>query len=172
MELAVPGDRAAAAADPAALFHAHYVPLCRLARVIVGDADQAEELVMEAFLRTLASWRRLRDPERAPAYLRRAVVNLSRSAVRLKLVERRALARAHAEGRVPARADDPADADPLLRAVAALPPKQRAAVALFYYADLPEAEVAAALGCSAGTVKSQLAKARAALGRALAEEER
>ena len=58
----------------------------------------------------------------------------------------------------------------LLEAVRALPPRQRAAVALFYYADLPESEVASTLGCSIGTVKSQLAKARATLARRLGEE--
>ena len=58
-----------------------------------------------------------------------------------------------------------------IHAVRALPPRQRAAVVLFYFADLPETEVAATLGCSVGTVKSQLAKARAALARGLGDEE-
>lgn len=156
-----------------ALFDAHYAPLCRLARVIVGDADLAEEVVMEAYLRLFTSWRRLRDPERAPAYLQRSVVNLSRTAARRRVVERVALARVHGRRETPAyggRADARTDADPVLRAVAALPHRQRAAVALFYFADLAEADVAAALGCSAGTVKSQLAKARASLARTLAKE--
>jgi RNA polymerase sigma-70 factor (sigma-E family) len=159
--------------DAAALFDVHYAALCRLARVIVGDADRAEELVMEAFLRTLVSWRRLRDADRAPAYLQRVVVNLARSAVRRQAVERRLLGVVHHRepSRVATSADARADADPVLRAVAALPPRQRAAVALRYYADLAEADVATALGCSVGTVKSQLAKARASLARALAAEE-
>src|SRR5687767_15534694 len=96
MEMTVsdpPVERGRATVDPAALFDLHYVPLCRLARIVVGDAHTAEEIVMEAFLRTLTSWRRLRDPERAPAYLQRAVVNLARSAARRRVTERLALAR-------------------------------------------------------------------------------
>ena len=58
-----------------ALFGEHYPGLCRLAYLIVGDAALAEEIVMDAFLRTFASWRRIRDLDRADAYLRRAVVN-------------------------------------------------------------------------------------------------
>jgi RNA polymerase sigma factor (sigma-70 family) len=72
-------------------------------------------------------------------------------------------------GRTPV--DGAVDADPVLRAVRALPPRQRAVVALRYYADLSEDEIAATLGCAAGTVKSQLAKAKATLARRLAAEE-
>ena len=62
--------------------------------------------------------------------------------------------------------DTPAARDPdVLAALRTLPLRQRAAVLLFSYADLPEAEVASTLGCSVGTVKSQLAKARATLAR-------
>jgi RNA polymerase sigma factor (sigma-70 family) len=57
----------------------------------------------------------------------------------------------------------------VLAAVSQLPPRQRAAIVLTYFADLPEAEVAAALGCKPGTVKSQLSKARATLAGLLAE---
>lgn len=158
-------------ADAAALFRAHYPALCRLAYVIVGDRDRAEEIVMEAFLRTLVSWRRLRDPECAPAYLQRAVVNLARTSARRRLTERVATIRLHARPVVEvAAADRRVDADPVLAAVRALPAGQRAVVALRYYADLPEAEIAAVLGCSVGTVKSQLAKAKATLARRLATE--
>ena len=163
----------AAGASLEQLFDAHYPRLCRLARVIVGDPATAEEIVMEAFLRTLVGWRRIRDVDRAEAYLQRAVVNLSRTAARRQATERRAT------GTVAARAvtdpetaaDRHAAADPVLRAVRALPHRQRAAVVLRYYADLTEEQAAEVLGCSVGTVKSQVAKAKRTLARVLAEEE-
>src|ERR1700730_1085379 len=148
-----------------ALFDAHYQGLCRLAFVLLGDGAQAEDVVQEAFLRTFTGWGRLRDRSRADAYLRRSVVNISRSRLRRRGVEGRGNAAAHRDARTGGPPAGP-DLD-LLEAVRTLPPRQRATVALFYYADLPESEVANALGCSVGTVKSQLAKARATLARGL-----
>lgn len=180
----------------AALFDDHYLGLCRLAWLILGDRDQAEEVVQEAFLRTFTRWRSLRQPDRAPWYLRAAVVNLSRSRLRRRSTEARgnqAVAVLHAErwlddlgigpavggarpgtagratrpGTAAADGDRAAEHLAVVEAVRALPPRQRAAVVLRYYEDLPEAEIAALLGCSTGTVKSQLAKARASLARRL-----
>ena len=145
-----------------ALFEEHYDGLCRLAYLITGNAAQAEELVMDAFMRTFASWRRIRDLDRADAYLRRAVVNLSRSRLRRLRTEQQSPTFVH-------RPMDPDadDAQVVWDAVRALPHRQRAAVVLRYYEDLPEADIADALGCSVGTVKSQLSKARASLAHAL-----
>jgi RNA polymerase sigma-70 factor (sigma-E family) len=147
------------------LFDAHYRSLCRLAYVLLGDGAQAEDVVQEAFLRTFTGFGRLRDRGRADAYLRRSVVNLSRSRLRRRTTEGRSNAAAHRSEQFEDLSGRH-DLD-LLEAVRALPPRQRATVVLFYYADLPETEVAATLGCSAGTVKSQLAKARATLARSL-----
>lgn len=61
-----------------ALYREHYAGLCRLATMLLGDATTAEEVVQEAFLRTFAGWRRIRQPDRARWYLRAAVVNLCR----------------------------------------------------------------------------------------------
>lgn len=175
--MAVPIDlrRAAAVTDRrdaavSALFDAHYAGLCRLATLLLDDQGHAEEAVQEAFLRTYVGWRRLRHPERAPAYLRAAVVNQCRSRGRRRSSERRANREAVAAVRDGDGAPGPevGDALAVLEAVRALPPRQREAVVLRYYGDLAEQDVAAALGCSVGTVKSQLAKARATLGRALA----
>jgi len=163
---AVDGEMVAEATDLlSTLFDTHYRSLCRLAYVLLGDAAQAEDVVQEAFLRTFTGLGRLRDRSRADAYLRRSVVNLSRSRLRRRTVEGRSNAAAHRAAPVEDRSAR-SDLD-LVDAVRALPPRQRAAVVLFYYADLSESEVAATLGCSAGTVKSQLAKARAALARHL-----
>jgi RNA polymerase sigma-70 factor (sigma-E family) len=152
----------------AALFDAHYVSLCRLAALLVSDRALAEEIVMEAFTRTLGGWRRIRDYDAAPAYLRRAVVNLARSSLSRRRLERRVNALSVA--RTPPASEDVPRDPAVAAAVAALPPRQRAAVVLRYYADLSEAEIAAALGCAPGTVKSQLSKARTTLAARLSEE--
>lgn len=141
-----------------ALFEEHYAGLCRLAYLITGDAAQAEELVMDAFMRTFASWRRIRDLDRADAYLRRTVVNLSRSRLRRQRTEERSPQLTETQA-----VSDADDARVGWDAVRTLPHRQRAAVVLRYYQDLPESEIADALGCSVGTVKSQLSKARASL---------
>ena len=153
------------------LFATEYVGLCRLATLLVGDRGRAEEIVMEAFLQTFTSWRRLRDPQAAPAYLRRAVVNIARSHLRRRVVEWRANARAHSADSTREGATEPRHLDPVLHAVQALPARQRAAVVLRYYLDLSEADIAETLGCSPGTVKSQLAKARTTLASRLSPEE-
>jgi RNA polymerase sigma factor (sigma-70 family) len=150
------------------VFARDYRRLCRIAALIVGSRTLAEELVMDAFERTLRARPVLDDPERIGAYINRAVVNNARNAIRRRGSERRALARVAGMAAEPHLSTDAADdADPVLAAVRSLPARQRAAVVLRYYADLADAEVAQALGCSLGTVKSQLAKARARLARLL-----
>ena len=93
MALLAPSHVAVVAEDREArirdLFQRQYAGLCRLAYLIVGDRVQAEEVVMDAFLRTFVSWRRIRDLDRADAYLRRAVVNGSRSRARRRRTEDR-----------------------------------------------------------------------------------
>jgi RNA polymerase sigma-70 factor (sigma-E family) len=148
------------------LFEDHYAGLCRLAYLIVGDGAQAEELVMDAFVRTFVGWRRIRDLDNADRYLRRAVVNLSRSRNRRRQTEERSALEDPPTMAFSLDAD-PEDARVVWDAVRALPHRQRAAVVLRYYEDLPEADIADTLGCSVGTVKSQLSKARASLAHAL-----
>ncbi len=152
--------------EVASLFRRHYTPMCRLAYVILGDRSLAEEVVMEALVKTYSGWRRIRDLDRSEAYLRQAVVNGCRSKIRRKVLESRVAPtlkhRAEQATRVHTE-DDPDTRREVWRAVLALPERQRACVALYYYEDLPEGEVADLLGCSVGTVKSQLFKARAKL---------
>jgi RNA polymerase sigma-70 factor (sigma-E family) len=148
-----------------AVFAEHYGGFCRLATLLLGDAAGAEEVVQEAFLRTFSSWWRVRQPDRARWYVRAAVVNLCRSRLRRRGTEE---AGNRASWRDPAEWTDPVDdALVVLDAVRTLPPRQRETVVLRYYEDLTERDVAAALGCSVGTVKSQLARARASLARTL-----
>jgi RNA polymerase sigma-70 factor (sigma-E family) len=169
--------RAGAAGRPAnredlleAVFAEHYGGFCRLATLLLGDGSGAEEVVQEAFLRTFSSWWRVRQPERAQWYVRAAVVNLCRSRLRRRGTEE---AGNRASWRDPTDWSDDAVEDALvvLEAVRTLPPRQRQTVILRYYEDLSERDVATVLGCSVGTVKSQLARARASLARSLAPPE-
>lgn len=149
------------------LFDEQYAPLCRLAYVIAGDRALAEEIVMEALLRTFSGFGRLRHPDKADIYLRRAVINLSRSGIRRRVLERRATAELRGRSDRVVEAQLPEDAAVVWAAVRNLPQRQRACVVLRYYEDFPEARIAEVLDCSVGTVKSQLSKARAKLAAAL-----
>ena len=152
-----------------ALYLGHYVSLCRTARLIVDDPGRAEELVQDAFARTFRSRRGVRDAGSALAYVRRAVVHACHSELRRRLVERRIGVGAGGErldmaappAVVDARPVDWfAERDEVARALRTLPRRQREAVVLRYYADLDEASIAHAMGCTVGTVKSQLSKAK------------
>jgi RNA polymerase sigma-70 factor (sigma-E family) len=153
----------------ARLFDEHYRGLCRLAGMLLGDSAGAEEVVQEAFLRTFSGWWRVRHPERAQWYLRTCVVNLSRSRLRRRTTEERGNRTWSYSEPIPGD-DESRQTDEtmmLVELVGKLPPRQREAVVLRYYEDLPEAEIARILGCALGTVKSQLAKARATLSKGL-----
>ncbi len=158
----------------ASLFEEHFASLCRTAFLILGNSYAAEEVVMETFARTLPRWHAVQGAEHPVGYLRRAVVNLSISRVRRRVLEHRA---ARSVGFADGGAWD-ADLDgrarEVIRAIGELPPRQRACIVLRYFDDLSEQDVANTLGCSVGTVKSQVAKAKARLAVLLAplKEER
>jgi RNA polymerase sigma-70 factor (sigma-E family) len=156
------------AADEAVthLFTAHYRPLVRLATLLLHDNGRAEEIVQDAYVALHGHWRRLRDADKALAYLRASVVNRSRSALRHQTVVNRYLAVAR---RVP---DEPSaesgaletlQHDAVVAALRALPTRQREVVVLRYYIDLTEADIAATLGISRGAVKSHCSRGMAAL---------
>ena len=134
------------------LFAQRYVPMVRLATLLVGNPAVAEELVQDAFVRVHRKWDGVEHPA---AYLRTAVVNACRNNRR-----RARLERAHATTPSPAVAPPQ---EPLLDALATLTERQRVAIVLRYYEDLSEAEIAAALGCRPGTVKSLLHRGLAQL---------
>ena len=139
------------------LFHAHYPRIVYTAFSLVGDWDLAEQLAQEAYLRLWRRWRWISDPQAAPMYLQRTVVNLSRETIRRKVIERRAL-RVRGADRVAPPEPDPAAVVELRRAVAALPVRKRECVVLRFLLGLSEAETAGLLGISVGTVKSQTHK--------------
>lgn len=148
------------------LFQEHYLELVRLAFLLTSDRELAEDLVQEAFVRTIQRWRRIHRYESAPFYLRTTVVNLTRASLRRRLVEWRYRAR-----EVPL-ADSGSDSHvDLQRALARLSSRKRVCVVLRYYVDLSEEETARVLGVSVGTVKSQTFKALRQLQRSLSGTE-
>jgi RNA polymerase sigma-70 factor (sigma-E family) len=150
------------------LFHACYPRLVRTGYALTGDWDLAEQLAQEAYLRLWRRWRWIADPQAAPAYLQRTVVNLSRETIRRRITERRAL---HTKGLPAAQASMPDSAVlvELRRGIAALPARKRECVVLRYLLGMSEAETASLLGVSVGTVKSQTHKGLQQLKDHLAE---
>jgi RNA polymerase sigma-70 factor (sigma-E family) len=146
-----------AAAVIESLFHAHYPRLAYTAFSLTGDRDLAEQLAQEAFLRLWRRWRWIADPQAAPAYLQRTVLNLSRETIRRKVIERRAL-QSRGLDHPPEAEPDTAEMIELRRAIAALPARKRECVVLRFLLGMSEAETASTLGVSVGTVKSQTHK--------------
>ena len=142
----------------AAVFNAHHQRAVRLAYLLLSDHEQAEDVVSEAFAKVYVQWRKGRIDD-VGAYLRRAVANQAKSKLRRRYLERREAGRRTGDERGVRRVDDQAaDHDEVWQALNRLPERQRAAVVLRYYEDLPEAEVADILGVSVGTVKSQVSR--------------
>jgi RNA polymerase sigma-70 factor (sigma-E family) len=154
------------------LYRAHAVGLIRFAVLLVGDKGTAEDVVQDAFLGLYRAWRRLHDPGNAAGYLRVAVLNGCRSALRGR--SRARLIRVQHDPPVwsaEAAAMDSEDRRALLAAVARLPRRQREVLALRYYLGLGEREIAAALAISRGTVSSTASRALGMLARELGEEQ-
>jgi RNA polymerase sigma-70 factor (sigma-E family) len=130
----------------------------RLAYLLTGDRTLAEDLVQEAFVRFVARLHYLRDRGAVDAYLRQTIVNLSRNHFRRKAVERAFLAR-QAGKRQPEHVEpDVLTHEAMRAALLKLSPRQRAAIVLRYYEDLPEPQIADILACSPATVRSLVAR--------------
>ena len=146
-----------------AMYGDHYRCLVGLAMLLVQDLTTAEDVVQDSFVAMHTAWRRQRDSDEALAYLRRSVVNRSRSTPR-----HRALIEPNGSPPGPGVAGAELGALPsseraVVGALRSLPARQREALVLSYYGDLPEAQVAAAMGVSQGAVRRHLAQATAAL---------
>ena len=153
------------------LYAAHWRSLVRLSVLLVRDQSTAEEVVQDAFVAVHGRWGRLRDPDKALAYLRQAVVNRSRSALRHRGVVERHAAREARRSDAPGADEASLAADrrgAVLDALRTLPERQREVLSLRYYLELSEAEIAEALGISRGAVKSHASRGSAALRTALA----
>ena len=173
METAMMGAQLPLDADTAVagLYREHRLHLVRLALLLVDDRETAEDVVQDAFVALHRRWRSIGAPEAAVGYLRTSVVNGSRSVLR-----RRRTARAYQWPDV-ANADA-ADAGALdaeahrevLAALRRLHRRQREVIVLRYWAELPEAEIAATLGISVGAVKSSASRGRDAIATMLGGE--
>lgn len=144
------------------LYERQWWPMLRLAMGLVDDKSSAEDVVQDAFANVYRRWSSIDDPG---GYLRTAVVNASRSALRRRGTERKHL-RAVSDEHVP-----PADHTVLLqdetsaavRALRTLPDRQREVLVLRFLAELTDAEISAATGLSAGGVRSASSRGLAAL---------
>jgi RNA polymerase sigma-70 factor (sigma-E family) len=153
----------------AGLYQVHAVGLIRLGVIMLGDRPAAEDVVQDAFAGLYRRWDRLTDSRRALQYVRSCVLNGCRSELRR---------RARGDRRTPA---EPSTASAeytalvgeehrqVLAALRGLPSRQREALVLRFYLDLQEAEIAAAMGISRGTVKSTTSRGLATLARLLEE---
>ena len=147
----------------AELYARHAAEAIRLAYFLTGDRLLAEDLVQDAFVKLAGRLVHLRDPGAFDAYLRRTVVNLANSSFRRKRVEREYLRRSAAEPAPVANAHDTDRRDELWADLQRLPARQRTAIVLRIYEDLPEARVAEILGCRPGTVRSLVSRGLAQL---------
>jgi RNA polymerase sigma-70 factor (sigma-E family) len=146
-----------------AFVRARLPDLLRFGRALTGSHEAGADLVQDALERTLLAWNRLESRHEPEGYVRRIMVNRNISIWRK-------WGREHATAEITDRGiEDRHFDDDMWRALQTLPPRQRAVIALRYYEDLSEAEIARALGCSVGTVKSQASKALAKL-RTLVEQ--
>jgi RNA polymerase sigma-70 factor (sigma-E family) len=155
--LELPADREAGVV---AVFEAHYSHLVRLARHLVDDPAEAEDVVMDAFVGLSRRWQHVRRTEDAFFYLRTSVVNGSRSRLRRLKVARE---RRHTQlDRDSAPADQAAMAhlehEAVVRALRVLPRRQREVLVLRYYDGASEAEIAEVLGISVGSVKTHASR--------------
>ena len=171
--LAAPTARAQWSADLAVieLYSLHYQALVRLAAMLVRDTPTAEEVVQDAFIAMHDGWERLRDAEKALAYMRQAVVNRSRSVLRHRLVVEKNQQKPPPD--MPSAehgAMTLLERSAVIAALRDLPERQREAIVLRYYADLSEAEIAAAMKITRGAVKSHTSRGMAALRAALEQD--
>ena len=151
--------------DVPAIYQSHWRQMVRLAVLLVDDTAAAEDVVQDAFLALHRQQHRLRSPHAAVAYLRTSVVNLSRSALRHRVVVRRHLRAAEPE-ELPGADDAVLLAEEhatVLAALRGLPQRQREVLVLRYWGNVSEVEIADALGISVGTVKSSASRGIASL---------
>jgi RNA polymerase sigma-70 factor (sigma-E family) len=151
-----------------ALYAEHYRTLVGLAAFLVRDTATAEEVVQDSFVAMHCGWRRLRDSEKALSYLRRSVVNRSRSVLRHRMV---------VDKNAPQPLPDMPSAEQgaiteiersaVVNALRALPLRQREALVLRFYADLSAGQIASIMGISTGAVKSHTARGISTLRTAL-----
>ncbi|WP_374103092.1 MULTISPECIES: SigE family RNA polymerase sigma factor [Streptomyces] len=145
-------------------YRAHYRSLLGLAALLLDDTASCEDVVQEAFIRVHSARKRVRDPEKTLAYLRQTVVNLSRSALRRRILGLKLLSKPMPDmASAEEGAYDQLERDSLIKAMKGLQRRQREVLVLRYFADMTEAQVAETLGISLGSVKAYGSRGIAAL---------
>jgi RNA polymerase sigma-70 factor (sigma-E family) len=155
-------------------YRAESASVARLAYLLTGDRELAEDLMQEAFLRVGSRLRHV-APETFGPYVRRTVVNLVRSHFRHAAVQRKHAAAIDSDRGIRQRGTeagvtDTETRDELWRMLQRLPERQRESIVCRFYLDLSEAQTADALGLSIGTVKSSTSRGLAAMREALGRE--
>ncbi|MFE5032067.1 SigE family RNA polymerase sigma factor [Streptomyces sp. NPDC056683] len=145
-------------------YRAHYRSLLGLAALLLDDTASCEDVVQEAFIRVHSARKRVRDPEKTLAYLRQTVVNLSRSALRRRILGLKLLSKPMPDAASAEEgAYDQLERRDLIKAMKGLQRRQREVLVLRYFADMTEAQVAETLGISLGSVKAYGSRGIAAL---------
>ncbi|WP_432108444.1 SigE family RNA polymerase sigma factor [Streptomyces sp. AA1529] len=149
-------------------YRAHYKSLLGLAALLLDDTASCEDVVQEAFIRVHSARKRVRDPEKTLAYLRQTVVNLSRSALRRRILGLKLLSKPMPDmASAEEGAYEQLERDQLIKSMRGLQRRQREVLVLRYFADMTEAQVAEVLGLSLGSVKAYGSRGIAALRTAM-----
>jgi RNA polymerase sigma-70 factor (sigma-E family) len=143
------------------LFHEEYRPLLRTVFLICHDHHRAEDIVQDAFLQLFKHWDKVQHLDRPGAWVRRVAIRLAVRSLRREAARRKAEISS-----VPPWVDHGQDTE-ILKAIGTLPPRQRAAVVLFYFEDRRTTEIAEFLGCSAATARVHLHRGRRHLAEVL-----
>ncbi|MFD8210020.1 SigE family RNA polymerase sigma factor [Streptomyces sp. NPDC059695] len=169
----IPSPRKSADAVPAAgttvdhlteTYRAHYRSLLGLAALLLDDTASCEDVVQEAFIRVHSARKRVREPEKTLAYLRQTVVNLSRSALRRRILGLKLLSKPMPDmASAEEGAYEQLEREDLIKAMRGLQRRQREVLALRYFSDMTEVQVAETLGISLGSVKAYGSRGIAAL---------
>jgi RNA polymerase sigma factor (sigma-70 family) len=146
-------DQAARMEEMAPLYQEHYRSLVRLAALLVSDLVAAEEIVQEAFAEAHGRWSTLPDHDAALRYLRQSLVRRSRTMTQFQPVSDSRAAGLPVSGREAI----------VLAALRALPVRQREVLVLRYFADLPEAEIAAVTGTRIAVIRSYATRGMSSL---------
>ena len=145
------------------LYAAHAQGAVRLAYLLVGDQEIAQDIAQEAFLRAFGRFAEMRKPNSFPHYLKATIVNLTRKHFRRRGLERLYLERLRSRPEHSVAPPNVEQREVVTQALLRVPQRQRAALVLHYYEDLPEYQVADILGVSEQAARSLVARGRKTL---------
>jgi RNA polymerase sigma-70 factor (sigma-E family) len=145
------------------LYALHIQEATRLAFLLTGERETAEDLAQDAFINAAGRFQDLRAQDAFSAYLMKTLVNGCRAHWRRRHVERKYLRRTVGNSPMNDRRSELEDRLAILEALDGLSPRQRTAVVLRHYVDLSESRTADLMGCSVGTVKTLTSRGLATL---------